>query len=197
MIPFKSRSDPILRTLSPQRCSSHHSFKLRFDRVATARRSDRTLHDPDACAEMRQMIRKHLKTIVILVMVESAALAQTRPYTPEKGSAERKAITDALRLPVQKKLKQEIVFKFDHLMVQNGWSFLVATPQKSDGGAIDYRDTPYADAYNAGAFDNSVVALLHKVGGQWRVVQYVIGATDVPYVGWEKKFRAPKTIFPH
>src|SRR5262249_1871170 len=116
MIPFKSRSDPILRTLSPQRCSSHHSFKLRFDRVATARRSDRTLHDPDACAEMRQMIRKHLKTIVILVMVESAALAQTRPYTPEKGSAERKAITYPFRLPLQNRLRQRSVFRLDHLI---------------------------------------------------------------------------------
>src|SRR5215475_2294476 len=114
---------------------------------------------------MRQMITKQLNTIVILVMLGTAALAQSRPYPPDKGSPERKAITDALRLPVQKKLKQDVIFKIDHLMVQNGWAFLVATPQRADGGAIDYRDTPYADAYNAGAFDNSVVALLHKVGG--------------------------------
>ena len=146
---------------------------------------------------MRQMITKQLNTIVILVMLGTAALAQSRPYTPDKGSPERKAITDALRLPVQKKLKQDVIFKIDHLMVQNGWAFLVATPQRADGGAIDYRDTPYADAYNAGAFDNGVVALLHKVGGQWRVTQYVIGATDVPYVDWDKRFHAPKAIFPH
>ncbi len=54
-----------------------------------------------------------------------------------------------------------------------------------------------ADAYNAGAFDNSVMALLHKVGGQWRVVQYVIGATDVAYIGWDRRFHAPLAIFPH
>src|SRR5262249_62088610 len=130
-------------------------------------------------------------------MVESAALAQTRPYTPEKGSAERKAITDALRLPVQKKLKQEIVFKFDHLMVQNGWSFLVATPQKSDGGAIDYRDTPYADAYNAGAFDNSVVALLHKVGGQWRGGGDGVGGSDAAVLRWGERVVGPKKHVSH
>ena len=134
---------------------------------------------------------------LILLSSTLATRAQVRAYSPEKGSAERKAITDALRLPVQKKLKQEVVFKVDHLKVQNGWAFLMAGPQKPDGGAIDYRDTSYADAYDAGAFENNVIALLHKVGGQWRVVRYVIGATDVAYYGWDKKFRAPSAIFPH
>jgi hypothetical protein len=49
----------------------------------------------------------------------------------------------------------------------------------------------------AGAFDDSIVALLQQVGGKWRVVQYVIGATDVPYVDWDKKYHAPKAIFEH
>jgi hypothetical protein len=73
----------------------------------------------------------------------------------------------------------------------------LGAPLRPDGGQIDYRDTPYADAYNAGAFGNDVMALLHKVGGQWRVVQYVIGATDVAYIGWDRKFHAPSTIFPY
>ena len=123
--------------------------------------------------------------------------AQTSAYSPDQGSAERKAIVDALRAPVQRKLKQEVIFKVDHLKVQSGWAFLLGAPRRPDGGEIDYRDTPYADAYNAGAFDNSVVALLHKLGGQWRVVQYVIGATDVAYLGWDRKFHAPAAIFPH
>jgi len=38
---------------------------------------------------------------------------------------------------------------------------------------------------------------LHKAGGQWRVVQYVIGATDVAYLGWDRRFHAPAAIFPH
>ena len=134
---------------------------------------------------------------LIFLSSTPAAHAQVRAYMPEKGSAERKAITDALRLSIQKKLKQEVVFRIDHLKAQNGWAFLLAAPQRADGGAIDYRDTPYADAYNAGAFDNNVMALLHKIGGQWRVMQYVIGATDVAYTGWDRRFHAPSAIFPH
>lgn len=61
------------------------------------------------------------------------AKAATDPHVPEKGSVERKAIVDALRVPVEKAVKQPI---------------------------------------------------------------YVIGATDVPYVEWDKKYGAPKGIFP-
>jgi len=153
---------------------------------------------------MRAMMRRSQAARILLfagflIFLSStpAAHAQVRAYMPEKGSAERKAITDALRLSIQKKLKQEVVFRIDHLKAQNGWAFLLAAPQRADGGAIDYRDTPYADAYNAGAFDNNVMALLHKIGGQWRVMQYVIGATDVAYTGWDRRFHAPPAIFPH
>src|SRR5260370_37398386 len=81
-----------------------------------------------------------------------ALLPQNRAYSPDKGSAERKAITDALRAPVEKKLKQGVIFKIDHLKVQSGWAFLLGAPRRPDGARIDYRDTPYADAYQAGMF---------------------------------------------
>jgi len=136
-------------------------------------------------------------SVLMILFVAPAISAQSRPYTPDKGSAERKAITDALRVPVERKLKQEVIFKIDHLKVQDGWAFLMGTPRRPNGGQVDYRNTPYAEAQKAGAFDDGVMALLHKVGGQWRVVQFVIGATDVAYLGWDRKFRAPAAIFPH
>lgn len=117
------------------------------------------------------------------------------PHVPEKGSIERKAIVDALRVPVAKQLKQPVIFKIDHLKVQDNWAFLNGKPQTPDGSAIDYTNTVYQDALDAGAFDDGIVALLRKVNGKWTVVQYVIGATDVPYVDWDKEYRAPKRIF--
>ena len=117
------------------------------------------------------------------------------PHVPEKGSVERKAIVDALRAPIEKTLKQPVIFKIDHLKAQNGWAFLTGRPQSPDGSAIDYTGTVYQDAVDSGAFDDGIVALLRKVKGKWTVVQYVIGATDVPYVDWDKKYRAPKGVF--
>jgi hypothetical protein len=119
----------------------------------------------------------------------------TGPYTPERGSAERKAIVDALRVPIEKQLKRPVIFKIEHLKVQQGWAFMRAVPQQPDGSRFDYTGTVYQAAQEAGAFDDGIVALLRNVNGKWKVVQFVIGATDVPYVDWDKKYRAPKGIF--
>ena len=128
------------------------------------------------------------------LLCASTAVAQ---YTPEKGSVERKAITDALRVPVEKKLKQSVVFNIDHLKVQDGWAFMFGAPRKPGGGTLDYSKTSYAEAERLGMFDDNISALLHKVRGRWRVVRYVIGATDVPYIGWDEKYGAPSGIFPN
>ncbi|MGI9166573.1 MAG: hypothetical protein ACR2G5_09325 [Pyrinomonadaceae bacterium] len=124
------------------------------------------------------------------------AKAATDPHVPERGSVERKAIVDALRIPVEKGVKQPVIFKIEHLKVQNDLAFLLGVPQHPDGSALDYHGTVYQDAVDAGAFDDGIVALLRKVNAKWKVVQYVIGSTDVPYVEWDKKYGAPKGIFP-
>lgn len=115
--------------------------------------------------------------------------------TRERPTSERKAIADALRLPIEQELKQKVVFKIDHLGVQDNWAFLKGVPQQPDSSAIQYGGTRYQAAIDAGAFDDGIVALLRKSGNEWQVVQYVIGATDVPYVEWDKEYQAPSAIF--
>jgi hypothetical protein len=146
-----------------------------------------------------------IKLLLALMLCASSVLAQgggalktgtaAAPHVPDKGSAERKAIVDALRAPVEKQLKRPVIFKIEHLKAQNNWAFLIGRPQNSDGSAIDYTRTVHRDAVDAGAFDDGIVALLRKTNGKWKVIQYVIGATDVPYVDWDKEYRAPKGIF--
>ena len=126
------------------------------------------------------------------LLCASTAVSQ---YTPEKGSVERKAITDALRVPVEKKLKQSVVFNIDHFKVQDDWAFMLGAPRKPNGGKLDYSKTSYAKAVALGMFDDGISALLRKVRGRWTVVKYVIGATDVVYVEWDKQYRAPSGIF--
>ena len=121
--------------------------------------------------------------------------AQGQPYTPAPQTAERKAIVDALRVPVQAKLKKSVVFKVDHLKVQDGWAFLRGVPQRPDGKPMDYSDTPYRNQIGLGAFDDGISALLKKEGGKWVVVTYNIGATDVVYLDWPEKYKAPPAIF--
>jgi len=118
-------------------------------------------------------------------------------FIPEKGSAERTAILNALRVPVERDLKQKVVFVTDNFKVQGVWAFVSGTPQRSDGGAIDYSRTKFATAVNEGAFDNNFFALLKKTGGKWKVTTVAIGCTDVCYTDWWKRYKAPKAIFPY
>ncbi len=141
------------------------------------------------------MLQKLSWRMAFVILFFCQAFAQNQPYTPGRGTPERQAITDALRLPVEKQLKTKAIFKIDHLKVQNGWAFMKGTPQQPNGNSIDYHGTPYQTAIDAGAFDDGIVALLRKRGRKWQVVKYVIGATDVPYVEWDKKYHAPSAIF--
>lgn len=132
----------------------------------------------------------------LALILTASAFAQAA-YTPEKGSPERKAILDALRVPVEKELKQKIIFVVDHMSVQGAWSFVSGTPQGENGERPNYHGTPYADALESGAFDNNYFALLRKTGGKWKVVTYAIGCTDVCFADWWKTHKAPKAIFPY
>jgi hypothetical protein len=134
--------------------------------------------------------------ILLLLAFSSVAAAQSA-YTPEKGSPERKAILDALRLPVERDLKQKVVFVADNFRVQGNFAFVSGTPQNSSGEDPDYARTKYADQVDSGAFDNNFFALLKKTAGKWRVTHYLIGCTDVCYADWWRRFRAPKAIFPY
>ncbi len=131
--------------------------------------------------------------LVIFLAVVSAAQAAREP---QKGSAERKAILDALRVPVEHDLKQKIVFTADHLKVTGTWAFISGSPQTPAGTRPNYTNTKYKDAVDSGAFDNNVFALLKRSGRKWRVVKYALGCTDVCFLDWPTIHRAPKSIFP-
>ena len=132
---------------------------------------------------------------IALALAGFSAYAQSQPYTPEQGSPERQAIMDTVRPLVERDLNQKVVFKVSRLSVQNGWAFLIVTPQQADGRAVDFSRTRYARDYEQGMFSDVVVALLRRQGSRWRVVQYVLGPTDVPYENWPRRYRAPRAIF--
>lgn len=133
-----------------------------------------------------------------IFLITLACVVEGQPvYTPVKGSAERKLILDALRIPVEKELKQKIVFAAEHFNVAGNWAFLGGAPQSPDGGQPNYRGTPYQEAKDADMFDNNFFALLKKTGGKWKVVHYDIGCTDVCYADWWRRYKAPKAIFPY
>ncbi|MEO1281506.1 MAG: hypothetical protein AAFV69_07220 [Pseudomonadota bacterium] len=115
--------------------------------------------------------------------------------TPERGSAERSAIMDAIRVPVEKELGPRVVFVVDQLRVGEGWAFLSGRPQRPSGAPIDYRLTPYAEDHAAGLFDDGLAALLQIDDGVWTVRALSIGHTDVIWETWAQDHGAPRGVF--
>ncbi len=142
------------------------------------------------------MLKRSLIILGLLLSLIASAVAQS-VYTPEKGSPERKGILDALRIPIERELKQKIIFAAEHFNIAGNWAFVGGDPQSTDGGRPNYRGTAYQGAIDADMFDNNFFAILKKTGGRWKVVHYDIGCTDVCYADWWRRYKAPKAIFPY
>jgi hypothetical protein len=139
------------------------------------------------------MTRKLLAALGAVLFL--TGVSATAKHTPKAGSAERKAILDALRPPVEKELGPPVVFVVDVLNVDGTWAFVRGVPQRPAGEAIDYSRTAYREQYETGAFDDWFCALLERRGDGWHVVTYAIGATDVAWEPWAEEHSAPPELF--
>jgi hypothetical protein len=115
-------------------------------------------------------------------------------HNPKVGSAERKAIMNAIRPRVEKDLSQPVVFDVTFLRSASGWALMEGIPTTPSGGQINWARTKWADAWKNGAWGGGVDALVHDVKGTWHVAAYVLGATDVEYVDWPQTYGCPKSI---
>ena len=141
------------------------------------------------------MKRSALFLLLFFVSVVSAN-AQAVEH-PEKGSAERAAILDALRPQVELKLKQKVVFVVNTINVLGNWVFVDGQVRTPEGKVPNWKNTPYAQAAQYGAQSDGISALLRRSGNGWRITTYAIGCTDVCYVDWWKRYKAPKAVFPY
>ncbi len=115
------------------------------------------------------------------------ALAQSA-HTPAVGSEERKALMAAIRGPAEKDLKQKVIFNVDRLRVAGDWAYARVSPTRPDGSELNYSKTKFQEQIESGAFDPQGEALPFKdASGDWTVIEWVFGATDVPSAGWSDK----------
>jgi hypothetical protein len=104
-----------------------------------------------------------------------------RAYTPRPGSAERKAILDALRAWVTKQHHMDVVFVVRHLKVKNGYAWVHTLPQSRDGSSR-YED---------------ISALMKKVRDVWSVAEIPCAEEENPdCIGDPEYFDGLKKRFP-
>lgn len=122
------------------------------------------------------------------------------PTTPPPGSAERKAICDALRAPVVEEFGVKPVFVIRTLNVLGGWAFLSGDLQRENGSPYNAEEihrqrTGETDALSRPFDGDSVYGLLRKENGRWKVMACAVAPTDVTYADWHRRFGAPRAVF--
>lgn len=132
----------------------------------------------------------------VLVLAGVGEVAAARFWTPPQGSAERKAVLDAARQPVERDIGQPIVFKIRTLRVTPKWAFVHAIPVRPDGKRIDYSKSIYAEDVKAQTFSGHAAVLLVGDGAGWSVVTYSVGFGDVVWDTWDEEFGAPAWLWP-
>ena len=103
-----------------------------------------------------------MKKIIIafaLLIGTSSVFAQTF----EMGTPERKAVMDALRVPVQKDLGVPVQFVVQTLNVVGNYAFMMGVPQQKNGKPIDYLKTSHKEHYESEAFEDAITALLKRI----------------------------------
>lgn len=119
---------------------------------------------------------------------ENLPLKGNQSTKNESNKNNRKVILDAIRVPVQNELKQEVKFVVYRLNICNNYAVLLAKPVKMNGSPVEYANTEYQEQINDGVFDDGVQAILNLENNVWVVKNYVIGATDSPVQMWVEQF---------
>lgn len=132
--------------------------------------------------------------LIALCCLTTTAVQAQRAYTPAAGTPERKAIMDALRVPVEADLRQKVIFKVQHLRIVGQWALARVVPLRPDGGDINYSKTRYREDMEEGAFDGEGEALLRRDGDGWRLLEWRFGASDTEVPMWLEKYGAPAAL---
>lgn len=141
------------------------------------------------------MYRNSIPLILFIVTLSVSNAFAQKIWTAKPGTKTRKAILNSVRVPVQKELKQKIIFLVNEFKVSGRWAFVSGEPLNKNGKKPNYKGTKYEQDVKDGLFDDNFFALLKKTGKRWRVVSYEMGCTDVCYSHWSEKYKAPKSIF--
>ena len=131
-------------------------------------------------------------------MCPARADEATKVAQPAAGNPLRKAVLDGLRPSIEADLKQKVIFVVVSIRVLGEWAFVQVRPVTPESKPIDFNKTKYKAAIDEDMFDGAnTYALLRKKKGQWVVLTFQIGPTDVCWADWDQPpYNAPSKILP-
>lgn len=125
---------------------------------------------------------------LILSILAAPAAISAEPVTPDPGSPLRAALMDAARPIAEYDLSPPVEFVVIELLADGDRAFGRMRAQRPGGAQIDPAETPMhlRDGVSLDLFDGPRLEVFyHRMQGDWRVVNYPIGATDAWWYGYD------------
>lgn len=143
-------------------------------------------------------MRALIFALAALAAACSPAAAPPAPDAPIAPTTEavRDELLAVLTPAISQSVGQAVSFEVTTANVRNEWAWLVVQPRTANGGEIDWSATRYAEQAEAGVLDGggTTYALLKQEDGRWRVLEFVVGPSDVPYLDWPLRHGAPADL---
>jgi len=130
---------------------------------------------------------------VVLALLPLAAWPDI--YQPAAGTPERAAIMDAARVPICDAIGLPVIFLVSVLQSDRRYAYFQAIPQNSDGTAINWKVTLLAEYWAQGIKSDTAMVLAERQGKGWMVLDWVMGPTDVYWIGRMNDYRLPERFF--
>ncbi len=116
-------------------------------------------------------------------------------YTPQRGSALRSTLMDVARVPIAAELGEQVIFVVSVFNTDDQWAYLQAKPVQPSGREINWANTPFAGEIQQGVMSDVAMVLMLRDGSEWRVIDHVMGPTDVHWFNWLEPYNLTKDLF--
>lgn len=116
---------------------------------------------------------------------------------PDRGSELRLELLDAARPLFERETGGPVEFVINRLNVLDVWAFGNVRLQRPGGGEIDWAKTKFAEQHAEGMFDagGHFFLLRRADSGEWMLVEYAIGPTDVAWDWWRQQLNLKEKLF--
>lgn len=128
-------------------------------------------------------------TRLLLVFTLLASIARAEVYEPKAGTPDRKAIMDAMRVPVSKQIGEPVEFT-GSVKISGNWARFEGNVGTKSGKPPKKEDARFD-------LELDFLALLRKENGEWKVLSWGFSGDISAYMDAKKKFpEVPKELMP-
>jgi hypothetical protein len=135
------------------------------------------------------------RTLLAIALIVTGVMPLAAQTTPPRGSPERTALLDALRPTLVKEIGGPIELVVTIMRVVEPWAYLHVKPTRPGGTRIDWSRTKFGEDMKQGFMSEGTMALLHREGSGWKIVEIAIGPSDVAWDGWIAPHGVPRKLF--